>query len=89
MDRYAPLMQENKEIRLLVLEAAATSTSQITCSLHIASLDEDPAYEALSYVWGNASNPKTILLAEQEHQVTPNVFDALTALRYHDRPRTL
>lgn len=51
--------------------------------------DASPAYEALSYVWGNPTVTLPILLDGQDFQVTANLASALRHLRYHDRNRTL
>ncbi|KAK4901388.1 hypothetical protein LTR27_001946 [Elasticomyces elasticus] len=57
--------------------------------LNVVKLDEAPEYEALSYVWGETTGSRAILLAGEEHKVTANLHGALGALRYTDRPRLL
>jgi hypothetical protein len=52
----------------------------------------NPAYEALSYVWGYADNPVTIYIGLEKKYtlaVTRNLATALRHLRYNDRSRTL
>src|SRR5690242_19763469 len=45
------------EIRLLVL-LPGTKNKRIRCTLQVASLNTHPVFEALSYVWGDASITK-------------------------------
>lgn len=46
-------------------------------------------YEALSYVWGDSSITRTILLEGREFQVTTNLYSALRRLRYPDYTRII
>ncbi|KAF4943485.1 hypothetical protein FSARC_14908 [Fusarium sarcochroum] len=55
-------------------------------------LSLDSSYEALSYTWGTASSPRelcTIRINGFTHRITPNLYDALVALRLPDRVRTI
>ena len=52
---YKPLDCKKREIRLIRLHAAADIKSQISCDVTTVSLNDNPVYEALSYVWGNAT----------------------------------
>lgn len=75
-----PLEKARKEIRLIALSPGAFD-DDIKCSLTVASLLETPKYEALSYVWGDATKTESILLNNQERQVTTNLAVALRYLR--------
>ena len=48
-----PLDRERRQIRLVHLAPSTQLDEQPCCSLEIVSLDEDPQYDALSYVWGD------------------------------------
>ena len=61
----------------------------IRCRLICVSLKESPAYEALSYCWGNNPSSETITIKEAELQVTSNLYDALLRLRDETAVRKL
>ena len=48
-----------------------------------------PAYEALSYTWGDDDSKLGITVDGQYLGVNSNLHNALRHLRYHDRPRTI
>lgn len=52
--QYIPLNHLQSEIRVLRLMGATDLSSTLICKLIHVALEDDPAYEALSYVWGNA-----------------------------------
>ena len=84
---YQPL--QHREIRIIKL-APGRWEDAIECNLDTASLDDNPSYEALSYVWGDPSLPKKpILLQQQTFHVTPSLESALRHLRHEDSERTL
>jgi hypothetical protein len=85
---YARLQGSNA-IRLLTLHPGNFG-SPITVSLEVFSLDalREP-FEALSYVWGDASVTKSIIVNHQSLEVTSNLHLALQYLRNQDRPRSL
>lgn len=64
------------EIRILTLRAGEV-TDAIVCSLRVAVLDERPAYEALSYAWGDPGVTETICVDGVEVDVTVNLESAL------------
>jgi hypothetical protein len=80
---YQPLDLIKREIRLLRLlpEASTDCETTIYCDLFITSLDDDPKYEALSYVWGTSSTRYKIHVGNGALRVTPNLFEALFNLR--------
>lgn len=75
---YEPLSAEKNEIRLLRISGGPDST--IAATISKTSLDEDPAFNALSYVWGNVEGSKSITLAGESFAVTENLFVALSHL---------
>ncbi len=76
--RYKTL--RNGEIRLLDLSAGETS-SQLSCKIVHASIDDPPLFEALSYTWGSPGDPHTILCDDEDICVTDNLKSALLRLR--------
>ncbi|KAK7455198.1 hypothetical protein VKT23_011072 [Stygiomarasmius scandens] len=77
-----------REIRLLHLHPGPPE-SPIRCHLTTASLLSSPTYEALSYVWGDPSNPPTIILHGSPFPVTRNLYTALRYLRRESQERIL
>jgi hypothetical protein len=85
----SPLRSERKEIRVLeLLPIVADCGFEVSCLLHTVSLlhEPKPHYSALSYVWGNPTTTKPILLNGRAHNVTENLAAALkflTSFRRH------
>ena len=79
---YRQLLGTN--IRLLTIHPDSANDT-IECSLHQVPLRSAPAYYALSYVWGDVSNPKLIILNGHPFQVTENLHSAL--LRFQSDPK--
>jgi hypothetical protein len=52
-------------------------------------LNAPPAYEALSYTWGDPKAKETILCDGKKLEIGKSLFTALRTLRYTDRKRTL
>ena len=88
---YNQLDSSRNQIRLLqVLPHANSSADQeVHCSLFAVSLDDEPNYEALSYVWGDPSNPAEILLDGCRFFVTRNLAAALQALQNSSTERVM
>jgi hypothetical protein len=61
----------------------------VRCDIRIINLDENSDYEALSYVWGDATELREIEVSGKPLMVTSNLGDALVHLRYPIRTRTL
>ncbi|KAH6977624.1 heterokaryon incompatibility protein-domain-containing protein, partial [Ilyonectria destructans] len=70
---------------LLPVEAG----DDIKIQLFIVELGHHPPFEALSYVWGNASDTVSITCNGDQMLVTRNLHNALERLRYPDNVRTL
>lgn len=83
---YQPL--QHNEIRLITL-APGKWRDPIECSLQIVSLDDNPTYEALSYVWGDASLRKWICLKDANFDVSKSLEVALRHLRHEDSERVM
>jgi hypothetical protein len=80
-----------RAIRLLQLMPAAAG-ERLQCRLVVASLDERPKYEALSYEWGRHSQGAQnihITCEGRSISITRNLAAALRVLRNESHPRTL
>jgi hypothetical protein len=85
---YQPLKSGSSEIRILSLHPGLESDN-IRCSLERVSLDANPVFEALSYVWGDATQKREISLDGFSQKVTANLEIALRHLRHLNKPRIL
>ena len=79
---YSPLNESLLEIRPLEI-VSAPDDGKIQCKLSVVSLKTNPAFTALSYVWGDAKITKEILLDGQTVQVTSNLAGALEYVKQH------
>ncbi|KAK0120453.1 hypothetical protein ONS96_010667 [Cadophora gregata f. sp. sojae] len=86
---YTDLIASKNEIRLVTIEPAQSSEAPIVASLHHASFDDNPQYDALSYTWGSPVDPIAITLNDQTFNVTQGLHLALTSFRLPSAPRTL
>jgi hypothetical protein len=59
-----------------------SQNDDVHVELSIASLDDLPVYEALSYVWGDPNITNPVILFGQPYQVTVNIDAALRRLRF-------
>jgi hypothetical protein len=83
-----PLSPEKSHIRIIRLQKGSES-SALVCSLEVVSLDEDPFYETLSYVWGDATNTQPISVDGVVFNATVNLVDFLRCLRSTSEDRAL
>ncbi|KAG4432566.1 hypothetical protein IFR05_011954 [Cadophora sp. M221] len=67
-------------IRLLTLLPYNEAADTIECTLSTANLDDNPLYDALSYVWGDENSPYQILVNNQPFPTTQFLREALTLL---------
>lgn len=76
---YKPLAKDRKQIRLLNISNDTGSGIRrlISCSLTVFSLDDAPAYTALSYEWGSQNDRRIICLNGFTTIVRHNLFDFL------------
>ncbi|KAK4102846.1 hypothetical protein N658DRAFT_557945 [Parathielavia hyrcaniae] len=86
---YQPLSAASREIRILTALPALLSSSTFKCELSTVSLNTQPHYEALSYVWRSPQTPREIELNKQRFSVTQNLYSALRALRRHRIKRVI
>lgn len=84
---HRPLCHE-REIRTLHLYPG-TGSSTVTCSIEHVSLDDQPYYEAVSYVWGQDNPVDHVECDGKKLYVTPNLYAALLRLRLPDKYRRL
>src|SRR5436190_8688200 len=68
-------------IRLLELNPGE-SFDPIVCVLRSTRLDENPSYEAISYVWGHQNFKRHITCSFQRLDITVNLHDILRKLRH-------
>ncbi|EXK25886.1 hypothetical protein FOMG_17500 [Fusarium oxysporum f. sp. melonis 26406] len=83
---YSPLPEE-KWTRILILDPGARD-DPIECSLHVAKFDTE-AYDAISYVWGNAAERRSIQCQGHQVDITTNLFEALRQIRHPREPRRI
>ncbi|KAF4331547.1 het domain protein [Fusarium beomiforme] len=80
---YPPL-PAGKWTRILILEPGAMG-DPIDCSLHVAKIDTDSEilpYDAISYVWGNAGEVRSIQCRGHRVDITASLFQALRQMRH-------
>ena len=80
--KYRPLDPVSKQIRLLKLHSG-TEVEDIECHLEHVSLEDNPEFTALSYVWGDLTDTRTIYLHNVPFPVTKNLHSALRSIRSH------
>ena len=83
---HRPLI--GNDFRLLTLQPGSFD-DPIHCQLKQVSLNAGHAYEALSYVWGNASDTSPMSLDGTPYHITKNLECALRYLRHKEFPRVL
>jgi hypothetical protein len=96
--RYTRLDHSRRQIRLLHLHPPDVSDTEdihgisapdkIQCTFSLASLHDEPYYEALSYVWGTSETTASVLLHGHCAPVTQNLETILRHLR-RDKERIL
>ncbi|KAH7467493.1 hypothetical protein FOMA001_g15115 [Fusarium oxysporum f. sp. matthiolae] len=86
---YQPLRSSDDQIRLLILHPALKHDAPIQCLLEPAILSSNPAYEALSYTWGDPGNGCNISLSNHDFLVGDNAAAALRRLRWKRKKRVL
>lgn len=79
--RVHPLKLSNStNIRLIELLPDCAEAA-IACKLHVAPLEDDPIFTALSYVWGDECSHKPILLDGKPYAVRDNLWNFLIQFR--------
>ena len=77
---YKPL-SSSTGIRILHLLPAQNDGDPLECRLLETDLNENPEYIAISYVWGDETDPSFILHEEVELSITRNLDAALRRFR--------
>lgn len=77
---YCSLDATKSEIRLLELVPNEAGDVLVDCKLHTTSLDSNPKFVALSYVWGSPEDTAYIPFELQDKAVTRNLSAALQEL---------
>jgi hypothetical protein len=80
---YQKLVCSRREIRLLELLPSSHQLSKFrpACRIFPTSLDNNLPFLALSYVWGDQTNKRIILVDKRPFRVTRNLFSAMIGLR--------
>ncbi|VUC38131.1 unnamed protein product [Clonostachys rosea] len=81
-------LPRSRFIRILVLFPGA-GDDPIRVSLEVAFLDDEPEFEAISYVWGDPTSREDIHCDDVRISVTANLHAALHNFRLEDKPRRL
>ncbi|KAK7742132.1 hypothetical protein SLS53_004718 [Cytospora paraplurivora] len=85
---YTKFESVHDQIRLLTIRPGSWLET-IECSLEIVCLDNNPDYEALSYVWGDDLVRIPIKVDGNRFYITYNLFLALRRLRCQDTYRVM
>ncbi|KAI1407649.1 heterokaryon incompatibility protein-domain-containing protein [Hypoxylon sp. FL1857] len=92
MRRYKPLPANGSQIRLVTI-LPGRGQKKVKCTVEhfpfIGSKTNGPKYEALSYVWGDATITTPITLNSHPFQVTTNLEAALRVLRLKNKKRLI
>ena len=80
---YEQLPLTDSQTRVLALHPPSSNGTLESCSLEVITLAPEPskAYVALSYVWGDASVTKDIIVNGVTLAVTSNLMSALRDIR--------
>ncbi len=84
--RYTPLPA--RHIRVFQLFPGGLEDA-LECEISITSLEDDPSYEAVSYVWGKTTPPRFIDSEAGFIRITPNLENGLRRIRRKHEVRTL
>jgi hypothetical protein len=85
---FASLDYSKRQIRLLTLLLSLDATAEIKCRLHIASLNEQPSYDAISCTWSNYEGSEEIKLEASKIRVRSNLASILHRLKHCQELRT-
>ena len=80
---YSPLDATRKEIRLLHVHSGAWN-DDVKCHLETVSLNDNPKFNAISYVWGDPNITLPITIDGEPLAITRNLCNALQRLRKTD-----
>jgi hypothetical protein len=77
---YSQLKPSFRQIRLLHVQPGAWN-DDIECHLETVSLNDSPHYKALSYVWGDLQNNRSIAVDCESLEIPRSLFAGLQRLR--------
>ena len=80
---YSPLDATRKEIRLLHVHSGAWN-DDVKCHLETVSLNDNPKFNAISYVWGDPNITLPITIDGEPLAITRNLCNGLQRLRKTD-----
>jgi hypothetical protein len=78
---YQKLDLSREEIRLLEISPSSDSGAMVQCKLVTVSLQDEPSYTALSYVWGDTPVTDKIVINGHTVAVSCNLATALRSIR--------
>ncbi|KAJ4363884.1 hypothetical protein N0V83_009336 [Neocucurbitaria cava] len=81
-------METIGDLRILEL-LPGSFEDPLQCRLHVAAIENDPVYDALSYMWGDPSRKGEIILDGEAFPVTESLENALRHVRLRDSIRCL
>ncbi|KAI2624533.1 heterokaryon incompatibility protein-domain-containing protein [Hypomontagnella submonticulosa] len=87
--QYGLLDKNEREIRVFRLRPAACRDEPVSGDLITVSLNKQPKYEALSYVWGIPTPAVDILVGGLPFSIGPNLHGALLDMRQERTPLLL
>lgn len=85
---YAERLSEH-DIRLLTVLPSLDDSAPITCELHRYDVSAAPAYEGLSYAWGDPNVVATVACNGIEVKVTKSLRNALWRVRDTEEPKII
>jgi Heterokaryon incompatibility protein (HET) len=88
--QHMPLSSSSRQIRLIRLQASPMVRDAVKCDIETFNIDKVPAYEAISYAWGDASNRSHIKVGVHHRLlITKSLEVALRYIRYPKKERLL
>jgi hypothetical protein len=86
---YTQRTLNDRRFRLLYIHPAVDDDQDLVCSCRPFDIDNAPAYEALSYVWGPKRQLQEILCNGQVIETQQSLYAALKRLRLPDSDRVI
>lgn len=80
---YTPLDRHTRQKKLLHLHVSQHGDQPLEGKIVIASLTDQPVYNALSYVWGSTTPEDEIIIDGRVQPITRNLSNALHVIRRH------
>ncbi|PMD31123.1 HET-domain-containing protein, partial [Hyaloscypha variabilis F] len=81
-------LPSQSSIRLITLHPSDFK-DPIRCTLEVFELASVPPYEAISYVWGDATPRNRLRCNGRRYLVSDNLYDAIRNVRFKDEPRII